>query len=127
MMKTPERFKAATEEAIHNAIAKGAWTLVLNADKSGRTAHLIELLDDDTVQTALANFKCFMIAADSDIPGALEIHDAASLSVFVESDTPEYSFKLEYPNETDADDLIQFLEDTSFAIESGDESQDFDD
>ena len=126
-MKTPERFKAATEEAIQNAIAKGAWTLVLNADQSARTSHLIELLDDDTVQTALSNFKCFMISSDSEAASSLDIHDASSLSVFVESDAPEYTFKLEYPNETDVDDLIQFLEDTTAAIESGEEGREFDD
>lgn len=126
-MKTPEGFKHATEEVIQNAIAKAAWTLVLNADESARTAHLVELLDDDSVQAALTRFKCFVISSDSEAASSLDIHDASSLSVFVESDAPEYSFVLEYPAETDVDDLLQFLEDTTFAIESGEESQDFED
>ena len=123
-MTNPTGFREANFDQIIKAIDAQNWVLVATLDDAATSEALVDLLEDGDVQQAASNFECFVVAADSETREELEIEDSASLSIFVDSETPRFSYAIEYPEEVTVEDIIQFLDDSASDISDGDDDED---
>ena len=99
-------------------LGRGAWLLVLVAQQDEVMARMLGLLEAESLEPCADNFEIFRADANAEALDALGIDADAALHVFVGKLDESYrSMSFEHPLEIEAEDLVQFLDDTASFLE----------